>query len=311
MLDHRVEHRRGRDDVRVGLHPLLGEAAALQQLGGVGAAGRRDEQLGAGLVDLGAPQRDEGGDGHERQSHGDDGAPAFPDDPQVVVKIHSPTFFVRGVRPGSERRMPAPRQNSAQSPTERDKSRRAACHDERPWPARPQHRHQHPDHRRAHGRRAGQGGLPAAAHDPRGARRDGPGLRGRGRGDDPPAHPRRRAPPDPGPRLPQGRRRRRCASRPRSSSSSRPAAACTTRSSSGSPCSTPSPTPAASPAARPTSVTTSSSTRGASCPTSTCRPRSARWCRSSSCSTSGTCTRCAACSTPTACPSAARSTSTS
>ena len=67
----------------------------------------------------------------------------------------------------------------------------AACHDVRPWPARPGAPHQHPDHRRAHRRRAGQGGLPAAAHDARGARRDRRGLRGGGRGDDPPAHPRR------------------------------------------------------------------------------------------------------------------------
>src|SRR3712207_7048925 len=45
----------------------------------------------------------------------------------------------------------------------------------------------HPHHRRAHGRRAGQGGLPAAADEPRGAGRDRDVVRG-GRGvDDPPA----------------------------------------------------------------------------------------------------------------------------
>ena len=144
--------------------------------------------------------------------------------------------------------------------------------------------------------------CPQLPDHPRGARADRAGVRGGGRGDDPRAHPRRRAPADPRPEPAHRHRRRRCARAPTWSSSSPPAARSTTRSRTGSRCSTRSRTPAASPWARPTSATTSSSTRGRSCASSTSSARSARWCLSSSSSTSARSRRCTGCSTATACP---------
>ena len=49
--DRRKDARR-REQLRVGLHPLLGERAALEQGAAVVGPGRRDEELGARLVDL-------------------------------------------------------------------------------------------------------------------------------------------------------------------------------------------------------------------------------------------------------------------
>ena len=101
--------------------------------------------------------------------------------------------------------------------------------------------------------------------------------------------------PDPRPGPADRRPSTRCGRAPTWSSSSPPAARCTTRSTSGSGCSTRSRTRAASPWARRTSATTCSPTRGRSSPSSTSSPRSARWSRSSSCSTSATSPRCTGC----------------
>ena len=94
VLDDRVEHLGRGDQVRVGLHALLGEGVALEQLGGVLTTRRGHEQLGAGLVGLGAPQREQCSQGHHQQCHGSDGAPALAHDPVVVVKVHGPAFTV-------------------------------------------------------------------------------------------------------------------------------------------------------------------------------------------------------------------------
>jgi hypothetical protein len=67
-----------REQLCVGLHPLLGERAALEERAAVAGPRGRDEELGARLVDLLGSQRGCGGDADADEDHGNDDPPSLP-----------------------------------------------------------------------------------------------------------------------------------------------------------------------------------------------------------------------------------------
>ena len=88
LLDHRVERPRGLEQLRIGLHALLGEGAALLQGRGVGT-GDRDEEPRRRRVALRLRHRPQRRQADNHQGGDDDGHPPLADDPQVVLQLHA------------------------------------------------------------------------------------------------------------------------------------------------------------------------------------------------------------------------------